>query len=315
MAKISYRENANELENLYRKNLSPADRFNFSTIRVKKTLFTKKYLSKITQKSLMPEISLAWSNLSNYDKSMWLTSYAEYFKNGFRAFVKSYIQRKKAGLSGIPDYNNFFLGKVGQVHIESPANRCHIKQDHPNNYYVMTKVAGTKSQFNPVVIYEFATFPINFRLSYKSNLSALSSNFHARVYIRIYTDYQGKRLMTDFIQLLDLSTENISSYGSANFGSGNYGLLEFGGWERLNFNIDKPLGTFKGYEFHIDLYDVIGDVYFDNLYIYHSGRNWGRDPHFENMRTTYTRKYYQIASHYDIIDLPNGANFNSIYYD
>lgn len=293
MVKIGYRENLNELENLYRGSITPVDRFVFSTIKVKKTIFTKKALKGITQKSLLPEIANLWNQVGAGDRNMWDACYTEYFKNGFRAFTKAVVQMRKAGLSGMPDYNYNYLGKVGLCRIEAPANRLHIKQSHPNDYYVMKKVKGTKSQYSPQVVYEFATFPILFKISYKSNLTSLSSNSYARIYIRVYTDYQGRRLETDYVFPINLIQD----------------------WNRVSYNIDKPLGTFKGYEMHIDLYDVRGDVYFDNLYIYHTGKNWARDPHFENMRTTYTRKYYQIASHYDIIDLPEGASFNSIYYE
>jgi hypothetical protein len=79
--------------------------------------------------------------------------------------------------------------------------------------------------------------------------------------------------------------------------------------------IQKPLGEFKGYDVHIDLYNVRGVVYFDNQVLFHNGKNWARDPNFDNMKTSYTRKYYQIERYWDIVDLPNGANYNSVYYE
>lgn len=293
MAKISYRENGNEIENLYRKTLIPSDRYNYSSIRVNRILYSKKQIKGITQHSLLPEIAAAWGQIGADTQNDWKNFYSDFFNNGYKAFCKAYTDMRKFGLTGLPVANPYYLGKVGVLKIEAPANRLHIKQDHPNTYYVMKKIKGTKSQYQPIEIDEFPSFPINFEISYKSDLVSLSANSHARFYIRVYTDYQGRRLETDFVFPINLINP----------------------WTRPNMIIEKPLGTFKGYEFHIDLYDVRGTVYFDNLVLFHNGKNWARDPHCSNVRSTFTRKYYQVAAYYDIIDLPNGANFLSIYYE
>lgn len=315
MAKISYRENANELENLYRKNISPSDRFVFSAVRVKKIIYTKKKIKGLTQKSLLPEISQKWNLLSQSEKTKWLTYYSSFFKNGYSAYVKAFYQKRVYGLAGEPSPNVFYLGKVGNCKIEAPANRLHIKQDHPNYYYVMRKVPKTKSQFSPIKVSEFATFPLYFELSFCTDLISLSSNYHARVYIKVHTNYQGRDLEKDFVINLPLKTLSDSKYGLAKYGLSKYGSSSVESFSKISLNISKPLGSFKGYEFHIDLYDVRGDLFLDNLILKHDGTNWARDPHFDNMKTTFTRKYYQIASHYDIIDLPNGSSFNSIYFE
>ena len=315
MAKISYRENANELENLYRKSITPTDRFVFSSVKVRKNIYTKKKIKNLTQKSLLPEISQKWLHMPVGIQNDWYQFYKDFFKNGYSAFVKAYYQRRVYGITSDPEYNQFYLGKVGNCKIEAPSNRLHIKQDHPNYYYVMRKVPKTKSQFNPVRISEFATFPIYFQISFKSDLVPLSSNYHARIYVRVYTDYQGRRLEKDFIINLPVRSAHDSLYGNGEYGVSNYGASSVSEWIKTNMIIDKPLGDFRGYEYHIDLYDVRGDLFLDNLIIRHNGINWARDPHFDNMKTTFTRKYYQVASHYDIIDLPNGSSFNSIYFE
>lgn len=293
MAKIGYRENGNELENLYKKTISPSDRFVFSSVRVKKTIFSRTKKKGITMRSLLPEASAAYNNLSSSVKLQWANNYSFFFNNPYKAFVKAYCEMRAHGLTGVPSPNPYYLGKVGKINIASPANRLHIKQAHPDDYYLMKKVKGTKSQYEPVRIFESVNFPLLFKLSYTSELTQVDSNMHARAYIRIYTDYQGRNIVTDEVIEFSLNSS----------------------WNIINKIINKPFGTFKGYEMHLDFFGVRGCVYLDHLILLHSGKNWARDPHFNNMKTSYSRKYYQIANHYDIIDLPNGASYDTVYYE
>lgn len=293
MAKISYKDSSLDTNDVYYKTLVSSDRFVFSTVRVRKILLSRKRIKGLTQKSLLPAANFAWYALGSGTQNDWKSMYADFFNNGYKAFIKAFIQRRQFGLTSTPESNIYYLGKVGKIEIVSPGNRCHIVQRHPNYYYVMKKVSKTKSQYIPVRVNEFATFPFNFKISYKSNLTVVSDNPHANIYVRVYTNYQGRVLEKDFIFPITLIQD----------------------WNAPNMNIDKPLGTFKGYDVHIDLYGVRGQLYLDNFILYHDDKNWARDPNFDNMKTSYTRKYYQIESHWDIEDLPSGASFDSIYYE
>ncbi len=56
-----------------------------------------------------------------------------------------------------------------------------------------------------------------------------------------------------------------------------------------------------------------GDVWIDNISAVHSGQNWVRDTHCNNLRQAFTKQFYQVPSHWVAIDLPIGSFFISEY--
>ena len=175
--------------------------------------------------------------------------------------------------------------------IESPATEIKIAQLHPRNYYIYKKIAGTKSQYNPVLITEDFVLPLTIGCNYKSNLTSAGSNPYAKLYARIWHRYQGLNLNSD----LEIALDYLTDWKTASVVSG---VLET---------------TIVGYDLYIELHDLRGWILFDKIKAEHSGQNWVRDTYMQDMNQGFTKQWYQIPKHWAPIIMPDGATYDSVY--
>lgn len=293
MAKTSYQDIPVEYQNLIKKNLNIGERFIIPRVQVKKIISRRKLIKGITQKSKLKEIGEAWATLSAGQKTDWENAGLVVGLTSFKAFTKEYILRLQNSLSPITSPSIFRHGKVGQIHIESPANNLRIQQDHPQKYYINKKVRGKRAMYEPALVTEYVSFPLTLKISYKSNLTTTSGNNKHRIYIFMISNYQGRDIETIKEIELDLVTD----------------------WKTSELEITSIFGVFRYYKIVIDMQNVRGDFYFDNVKLFHSGKNWVRDSQCNDIHQDFTKAFYQVSKHWiaDIID--DGANFESVYLD
>lgn len=293
MAKISYQQVPAEYKGLLKKSLKVGDRFVISRVSVNRLIPRRKLLKGITQRSKLPEISDVWATFDTTLKTSWATTGALVGLTGFKAFVKEYILRLQSNLAPVVAPSIYHHGKVGKIVISAPANDLRIRQDHPVNYYIQKKVRGTKSQYAPVLVTEFLSFPFQLYISYKSILTNTSANYKARIYIEFLSNYQGRDIYTQKEINFDLATD----------------------WKNANIIVNDIFGVLRGYTLYIDFLNVTGVFYFDNVKLYHSGKQWVRDPYCNDIHQDFTKAFYQVSKHWVGEVVPDGANFESVYLD
>jgi len=293
MAKTSYVDLAPELSDQYFSGLQPGDRFTFSRIGRKNTLLSRKSKKGISQRSLLAEISAAWFGDAFFDQGAWNDAASYCNLTGWKLFVQDYCARRVNDLPGLATPDTFHQSWVGQIHIEAPATECKLIQAHPRNYYIMRKVTGAKSMYNPVLVTENFSLPLELSISYKSNLVASGPDPYAKFYAEIWYTYQGLNLS----YILEIPFDLVSDW---TVGSADIGFLR---------------SYVVGYNLFIHLHDLRGDLYFDNIHVYHSGQNWCRDPFCKDINQGFTRNYYQVSKHWAAVIAPQGVLFESVYKD
>ncbi len=293
MAKTSYVDLAPELSDQYFTGLQPGDRFTFSRIGRKNTLISRKAKKGISQRSLLSEISAAWFGDALGDQSAWNDAATYSNMTGWRLFIQDYCARRVNDLPDLATPSNYHQSWVGNIHIEAPASECKLIQAHPRNYYIMRRVTGTKSMYNPVLVTENFSLPLELSLSYSSNLEVVGPNPFAKFYAEIWYTYQGLNLS----YLLEIPLDFVTDW---TVGSNEISYLQ---------------SYVVGYNLFIHLNDLRGDLYFDNIHVFHSGQNWCRDPFCKDINQGFTRNYYQVSKHWAAVIAPEGVLFESVYKD
>lgn len=293
MAKISYKLVPPEFDLLYKKALTPNDRFTFSSVRRTRSFESRAKIKAITQKSVLPEASAVWATFTEPEKQAWAIAGANSNLKGWSLFVKDFAWAKKLEMSAPLEPDPLYQVEVGRLSISSPATSLKIAQLHPSSYHVLRKVTGTKSQYEPVKIVEDFSLPLEIGISWKTELVSAGSAPLARFYALINSDYQGRSLEYQLSIPFGLSDD----------------------WKRASASVSDVKGVVKGYTLFIECQDVTGDIFFDNVDAIHSGQNWARDPFCYNIASSYTKAFFQIPRHWVTIDVPNGAFFDSFYYN
>jgi len=293
MAKTSYIDLVPELEDQYYSSLQPGDRFTFSRVRVKNSLLSRKRKKGVSQRSLLPDISVAWATLTTEEKALWSSAGAECNLNGWRLFVQDYCARRVNDLSGLATPDLLHQSWIGQVHIESPATEAKFIQFHPRSYYIKKKVAGTKSMYNPVLVTEDLSLPLTLGFNYSSDLTSTGAGSFAKLYARFWYSYQGRNLYRDLEISLDYFTD----------------------WKSVSAELTELPTIIVSYNLYLHFYNLRGDFYFDNVVSEHSGQNWTRDPYCKDVNQGFTRNYYQVAKHWTGLIAPTGVIFETVYKD
>ena len=293
MAKTGFITIPNGLDLAYNRVTQSGDRFIFPHVRVK-TLFNSRSRKKgLSQRSLIVSLAPVWNLLSPSEKLAWTNAGIESGMSGWKQFLQDTSVRIANNIAGYATPSSLFQSKVGKIQIELPAIGLTILQLHPQSYYVNRKVQGTRSQFEPVLIQENLTMPLSIAISYKSDLISAGANPYAKFYVIVFSSYQGRDIQN--ICEIDFSLIN--------------------GWQRLTSSIAVPFGKFRGYTAYIELHDVNGTLYFDNVDIIHTSQNWARDPRCNSIQTSFTKAFYQIPRNWSAEQIISGAFFRSVYHE
>jgi hypothetical protein len=291
MAKTSYQEIPAELDTNYKKALQSSDRFTFPRVRRKLLFSTRTRIKGVTQKSLFPQVLALWNSFDNSTRDAWTLAGEKCGLTGLKVFTQDQCMRIKNNMSGVSTPSLLHQYKFGRLHIESPANKIKITQLHPLDYYVLRKVPKTRSQYESILISESFALPLELRVNYKSNLVASGGVGSAKIYLRVLSHYQGRDIFTDCNIDFTLSSD----------------------WTFATSTLSSVLGVVRGYNAFIDLENVQGDLYIDNVVFSHSAFNWARDKYCNDINQGFTKAFYQVAKNWVAVDLPDGAQFDSFF--
>jgi len=291
MAKTNFIDLDPEQEVLFYKGLTPSDRFVFGKVSRKTLFVSRKRVAGLTQKSLLPQISELWAGFSEEEKTAWSDAGAERNLNGWRAFVADQCARIKNDIAGVATPSLLHQDFVGHLIVESPATKIKIAQYHPNKYWVSQKVYGKKGMYEPVIVVESFALPLTLSINYKSNLVACGANPYAKFFATIWSSYQGVDRFTDVEIPFDLITD----------------------WKNDTSVLNSVIGHTIGYTLYIEINDLRGTLYCDNIKATHSGQNWVRDTICKDIDQGFTRAFYQVPKNWVAIDLPDGSWFGSVY--
>lgn len=324
MATVSYVDLTTEQEVPYFKGLTAQDRFNYARVTKKVVFRSKKKVAGLTQKSMLPQVAAAWNLLTMPEKLAWnaagrVTGFNPTQTNpnatvaGYRLFVQDKCARIRNDLAGNATPSLFHQYYVGNLHIESPATNLKIVQLHPHNYWISKKVKGKKGMYEPVIVIEDFVLPLVISLNYKSELVVAGPSPSARFYAKVWYSYQGADCYENIEVPIDLSadwktgTATLSYDQFAKYGTGFYGVSLFG------YDDNIKTGYIVGYDLYVELIDVTGDLYIDNVKAEHSAQNWVRDTYCNDIDQGFTKAFYQVPDHWVVIDVPDGAWYNSEY--
>lgn len=281
------------LDTAYNKVIQSGDRFIYPHVKVKR-LFTSRSRKKgLSQKSLFVSLAPVWNAFDITTKNAWTSAGLVCKLTGFKLFVQDTSVRMANDLTGYATPSTLFQSKVGKIEIEAPAVGLTILQLHPQTYYINRKVTGTRSQYEPKLIQENLTMPVDIAISYKTDLSSCGDNPRARFFVTIYSNYQGRTI------------ENNCEI--------NFSLSQ--NWERLTASVSGVIGHFRGYTAFIEINDCRGTLLFDNVEITHTGQNWARDPYCNSIQTSFTKAFYQIPKNWAPKEIISGAFYRSVYHD
>jgi len=293
MAKVSYISITPGLETQYFTGIRSVDRFTYSRVGRKNTLLSVRSKKGISQRSLLPELSALWNALTAAERLAWNNAGAECNLTGWRLFVQDTAARRVNDLPGVATPSLFHQAWVGTIHIEAPATQAKIVQIHPHFYYTLRKVTGKKSMYAPILISEDLALPLTIGLNYKSDLISQGAGSFAKMYARVWYSYQGVNRYQNLEIPLDLSA----------------------GWKTAEATLSALVSIIIRYDLYIHLYNLRGDLYFDNIRAEHSGINYARDQFCNDINQGFTKAFYQIPRHWSAEILPEGAIFDSVYKD
>ena len=304
MAKTSYIQMLPGEEELYFKHLQMGDRFAYGKVISKSNPPSRAKIKGLSARSLLSQVAEIWNALSGADKLAWnaagrIAGFNPTQKNpnatiaGYRLFVQNMCARLEYGLSGPGTPSLLHQYKVGHINISAPATLISIIQMHPLSYYILRKVVGSKSQYEPVNVQENFALPLTISLNYKSNLVASGPSPSAKFYAKIWYSYQG----VDCYYNLEIPLTLVHD------------------WQTSSAVNSAIIGQIVGYDLYFTLQDVRGDLWFDDLKSTHSAQNWARDPNCNDINQEFTKIWYQIPKGWAEVELPDGASYGSIFPD
>ncbi|MFA5359226.1 MAG: hypothetical protein WC310_05445 [Patescibacteria group bacterium] len=293
MAKTSYVDIPVGDVDAFYSNVQAGDRFTYSRIRKKSVLLSDAKKLDLAGRSLLSVVGPMYKNLDSAVKLAWKNAGAVIGMKAYNLFVQDQCARIKAGLAGEATPSLLHQSFVGQLHIESPATELKIAQFHPDHYFVKQKVPGFKNMYSPVMITESLALPLSIGLNYKSNLTAQGAGAFAKFYAYIHYLYQGRDLYYTLSVNLDLLAD----------------------WNRVSAVLNTIITRAVHYDLYIHLFNVSGDLFFDNVSAEHSGVNWCRDPFCKDINQGFTSAFYQVPKHWTGVIAPAGTEFESVYKD
>lgn len=292
MAIVGGLEVPEQLIQLFRELVRVNDSRRYGSVAKNGHLLSKEKKLKVSTRSLLPQISEYWAALTPAQKAAWKSAGAASSYNMWNLFVQDTAYRLKYGLPGVATPSDLYQYKVGKLTIAAPASGARLRQYHPESYYKMKKVTGTKGLWTEVEIKEKLQLPLTIGMSYKASLTAGGVDSYARYYATIYSSYQGRTIQTQV--------------------GGD--LLQNTDWIYYSATTTEVIGKARSYDLCLDFNNVYGCFYWDNVIARHTGTNYARDWRCVDVNNELTRSNYQIEKSWEEDFLPTGAAFDSVYH-
>lgn len=293
MARIGYQLMPPEYEEHFKNNLAPNFRFELPRIMRRERLISREKRERLIEQSFLPKFSLIWDSLSAEEKEAWNIAGASSNIPGWRLFVKDQSIRISYGMedSAVPSKKH--QARVGHISLTLPADRIKLVQPHPRFYWVSRIASGRYPLKEIVWIHEPFSLPLRVSLNYKANLVKLSDDFFVHFYVLIWSVAGGRDFLTAFPISLSLNR----------------------GWGSANTIISSVRGVPISYDLYFELFDVSGDLFFDNISVEHNGANWANDSFCESIDAEYSGVFFQVLRPWIPLRVPTGASYESAYFD
>lgn len=291
MATVGGLEVPEELFKLFMQLVRVADDKRYGAVAQNGHLLSREQKIKIKTRSLLPQIRDYWIALSEPERDAWVNaaSYSKY--TGWNLFVQDTAYRIKYGLVGLATPNIHHQYKVGKIEINAPASGAVIVQYHPNTYWKRKKIRGTKALYEDVKITEKLILPLTIGLDYAADLTPVSPVAFAKFKAVIYSSYQGITLAHEISVPLNFEQT----------------------WVRADVTSSGIIGAVRDYNLYIELNDLRGSLYFDNIRAEHTNTNFARDFRCNDVNNSLSTVNYQIEKSWEEEYLPTGAAYDSIY--
>lgn len=311
MAKTSYINLLPETELKFFSGLQSGDRFVSPRIRMKTKFFSRKRKKGISQRSLLPQIAEIWNAFSDELKNEWSEAGQQMGLNGWRLFVQDQCFRIINELPDTATPSLLHQSFVGNLYSDENGNEIKITQIHPHYYYTSKKIKGSKNSYEPVLIEEDLSLPVELSFNYSSDLICLgraaiygTANYGvaeygdkdaeaAKIYCRFWHSYQGADRYSELCIDLDYISD----------------------WKNASVTLTELIGYVIRYDIYAHLKGLHGNIYFDNIKVKHNDQNWVRDTNCKDIDQGFTRAFYQVPKHWFATIIQDGTWFGSIYKD
>ncbi|MDD5147729.1 MAG: hypothetical protein PHV63_04265 [Candidatus Daviesbacteria bacterium] len=118
------------------------------------------------------------------------------------------------------------------------------------------------------------TFPLIFQLSRKSNLASAGGNPYAKLILQINRYYGGQ----------NITDENVID------------IPLVSGWATQTLSVPLPLGVPANWELSLELNDVSGDLWFDNVWVTYNGVINNNDPDCDEVNLSWEQVLMPVGS-------------------
>lgn len=291
MPKVGGVEITPGLEDEYNKNLQSGDRYIYSRVGKRNAMISRAKKKSLTGRSLLNFFAELWWALPDIEKDNFIYAGGLIGLSGWQLFIADNSQRYQLGLPPSVTINPFHLLKVGHIRITEPAQSIKIAQYHPPDYFVLEKVPGFQTKYRPVLVKENFTFPFQISINFLSTMTPVGVDLKFSFHAIIRHDYQGQALYSECGVILNTVP----------------------GWSTEAILLTKLKGEIKSYTLFIEFSGVQGDFWFDFVKSNHSGQNWAIDPFCEEIDRVYTRGFSRVPQPWQVVNIPEGASYESIY--
>ena len=280
-----------ELKEAFDRLIGIVDNRNRGAVRKIGYLQSREKILKVTNRSLLPQVSALWSGLTIQQKNEWALAGLVDVKKAYNLFTQDTCYRLKYNIAGIATPSEYHQYMVGRLEINAPADHATLAQWHPHLYYVSKKMAGSTTVREDVAIYETLVLPLTISASYRCNIVPTSAGSRARMYAKIYSTYQGENIETEVGFDFTLET----------------------GWTSGTATASTVIGIVSHYDLWIEFIDCRGWFEWDNVVAEHTGTNWARDKRCNDVNNELSKINYQIEKSWEEQALPIGSAFSSVY--
>lgn len=302
MVKVSYQDIPDELERVANKSFQQRDRYIRGVVQSQPRLLPKRKkreLSRVakiaspmqSRGSMFKYLSPLWRALSSGEKKVWADAGKVSGLNGWQLFVSDSAARFKnyLDLGELP--SDLWQVRTGKIKIDAPASSILIKQSHPYDYWITSKIRGKAWKSELKLLREYFSLPLTLKIRYKSNMISLNPDAFAKFYAIVLSSYQGVDRENKVEINLNLNTD----------------------WTFAEATLDKVSGYIMGYTLFLEVKNARGEILMDNLRAEHSGQNWVRDPRCDDVAKIFKKQFQIVKPFWEIEDEQAGASFLSVF--
>lgn len=302
MVKVGYQNIPDELKDLSSKSFMQRDRFVTGSVQSQRSLLSKnkrRELSRVAQinspqsgrGSMLRFLSPKWRELSDLDREKWRIASEASKLNPWQLFVSDSAARFRNYLDLGATPSPLWQVRTGRIILNPPAKKILLKQEHPLDYWITSRVRGKWWKQELKLLREYFALPLTLKIRYKSDFIVAGDNPFVKYYAIVKTSYQG----VDRINKIEINMSLNSD------------------WTFAEVSLTGVVGYVIYYTLFLECNDVQGSVLVDNLRCEHSGQNWLRDPRCDDVSKIFNKQFKIVKPYWEEVEKPSGALWLSVY--